>query len=215
MLHEVIVPCVDDLLSLLAGFRVRGGTDLLVSRLFSQGMSIARRRRLNAELATCRTQIVEAFPDEDEMRRDARLTLVILGRDALIGTVALSLRAHLEAAGGRLDSLAMPSIPTHTGVPFVDREALVDLDLGHCPIKAGETVRVVLDGFQGMDEAWRMRFFGAGPHVCLGRPLSLLLMDRVSACLVTIETSVSVAQFRLRKDDVFAFPETFTVEIQP
>ncbi|PNB46130.1 hypothetical protein C1X29_28560, partial [Pseudomonas sp. GW456-12-10-14-LB2] len=90
---------------------------------------------------------------------------------------------------------------------FVDREARADLDLGGCPVRAGETVRVALDGFTGMPDASRLRFFGAGPHLCLGRPLSLALMERISATLATIGTRVEVAEFRLRKDDVFAFPE--------
>ena len=214
-LSEIVLPCVDDVMGALTGLPMKVRGDALISRVFSQTMGVARRKRLNAEIEDWRSQIAEAFPEEDAMRREARLSILVLGRDALIGTVALSLRAHFEQVEGNpLSSAAMPTVPTHTGVPFVDREAQADLDLGGCPIHAGETVRVALDGFQGMPDASRLRFFGAGRHLCLGRPLSLELMERISATLATVRTRVAVADFRLRKDDVFAFPETFRIEIR-
>lgn len=214
MMEEVVLPCVDDLLAVLSGLPIGAGGDSLMSRLFSESMGVAKRRRLNAEVEACRALVGETFPREPQARHDARLTLLILGRDALIGTLGLSLRDHFERLGGLpLSSLALPTVPTHTGVPFVDRQATADLSLRGRAIGAGETVRVGLDGFQGMAEEWRHRFFGGGRHLCLGRPLTLALMERISAMLSTLDMRVEVTRFELRKDDVFAFPGAFRIVI--
>jgi hypothetical protein len=184
--------------------------------MFSETLGIAKRRRLNEEVVACQERIREAFPEDPPARRGARLAISILGHDALVGTLGLSLHAHLLALGeDPLCARPFPAVPTHTGVPHIRREALADAPLGDNGIRAGETVKVMLDSFQGMPDAWRQRFFGAGLHLCLGRPLSLAFLAQLSAFLGTLTTRVAVQDFRLRKDDVFSIPEAFTVEVLP
>ena len=63
-----------------------------------------------------------------------------------------------------------PNLPTRTGVPYIDREVLQDVDLGLASFKAGDVHRVRLDRFEQADnDRDRRQFFGAGQHLCLGR----------------------------------------------
>jgi hypothetical protein len=205
---------VDDFLGALRGVTAELGPGSLLSRIFSASLGIAKRRRLNEEIAFYRDRVAAAFPGDAPLRQDARLALAILGRDSLTGTLALSLRAHFEAVADQpLLSRSLPAIPTHTGVPYVDREALADREVDGSRVLAGETVRLALASLEGQGDATRQRFFGGGAHLCLGRPLSIALMERISGELATMPTRVSLRRFALRKDDVFAFPEAFEIEV--
>lgn len=207
LLDDCVKPTVEAMIATLIAADLSPTTANLVSRVFSQAMGVAQRRAMNAELAGLRRQIALAHPDESVLRQGSRLALVVLGRDALIGTLSRSLHAHLLDLDGRpLRTHPMPEVPTHTGVPYIDREAKAD---------HGDVVRCRLQALEAAAPAERLRFFGAGPHVCLGRVLTLELFHQVSAHLSGLATSVRVDTFHLRKDDVFALPDIFTAWVSP
>ncbi|MEO8243416.1 MAG: hypothetical protein ABI832_14005 [bacterium] len=207
LLDDGVKPLVEAVIAELVDADLRSTTANLVSRVFSQAMGVAQRRAMNAELAGLRRQLALAHPGEAGLRQGSRLALVVLGRDALIGTLSRSLHAHLVALNGQvLASLTMPEIPTHTGVPYIDRELQAD---------PGQVARCQLRSMEGRPADERQRFFGAGPHVCLGRPLSMDLFQQCSAFLATLTTRIAIDSFQLRKDDVFALPAHFTVTVSP
>lgn len=204
LLHEACVPLVEELIGVTIDADLEHADANYVSRVFSQLLGVAQRRAMNAELAGLRRQITLAHPGESPLRQGSRLALVVLGRDAMIGTLSRSLHAHfVDLEGAALNSKPLPEAPTHTGVPAVPRESKVE----------GEELRCRLAAFEGGDASDRMRFFGAGGHVCLGRALSLDLFKLLSAHLLQLKTSVTVETFHLRKDDVFAMPDTFTIKV--
>jgi hypothetical protein len=207
LLAACMTPLVEALIATIVEADLSGTTANLVSRVFSQSMGPAQRRQMNAELAGLRRQIALAHPDETGLRHGSRLALVVLGRDALIGTLARSLHAHLLTLAGRpLRSIVMPAVPTHTGVPYIDRESRTD---------PTQVMRCRLQALEATEPNERLRFFGAGPHVCLGRVLTLDLFQQVSAHLADVESRITVTEFHLRKDDVFALPDVFTVTVSP
>ena len=216
LMEAAVLPLVDEVIALLVGIPTGLPADTLISRVFSQAIGVAQRRRLEAEAAGLAARLAAAFPDEAPLRRGSRLALAVLGRDALIGTVARSLHAHVAGLDGApLSARPMPEVPSHTGVPYIDRMARADTRLGDRPVAAGEGVRCALASLEGGAEADRLRFFGAGPHVCLGRPLALELFAAISAHVAGLSVRVEILDYRLRRDDVFALPEVFKVRIVP
>jgi hypothetical protein len=211
MMAEVVVPLVGDVLSDLSGLSLGQGEGELVSRLFSEILGPARRVRLEAELRLLRARIEATFPDADEDDIGQRMALVILGRDALIGTLARSLEA-LFREGRPFAALDWPEAPPRTGVPFIDRVAVAEGTLGDHELRPGDTLRAALQLHEtGVGDV--LGFFGAGSHLCLGRTPALDLWREIGRHIVTLPGRPEVTAFALRKDDVFAFPETFRLKV--
>jgi hypothetical protein len=214
VMAEIVLPCVDTVIDALAGVTLDLPQDALVSRIFSRMMGVARRRRLEAELASVIAQIRDAYPQDPPLRIGSRVALVVLGRDALIGTLARSLHAHfLRAADQRLTDVPGRLSPSHTGVPYIDRQARCATQVGGQDVAEGEALRCVLKSLEDGPEAERMRFFGIGLHLCIGRAVALDLFAALAEVLALVPTRVTVTEFVLREDDVFAFPETFTIVV--
>jgi len=209
-----VIPAVDELIAALIGVETGLAEDSLVSRVFSQTKGVAKRRRMDAELSQLLDRVKSQFPDDSRDRIGSRIALAILGRDALQGTIARSLRAHFENLDGKpLHSKSMAPVPTHTGVPFIDRQAKVEIELAGDLIAKDDVVRCHLDSFEGDADGDRSSFFGAGSHLCLGKPISLKFFQEISRFFNQLNTCVRETEFQLRKDDVFLIPSTFKVEI--
>lgn len=200
-----------DFLEPFTGLRRRAsGIDPVLS-LFSSNLGVAARRRLDAAI---RAQMAEAearFPDDDPRTLAIRVGQWWMGYDGLLGTFGQSLHRHLSRLdGGRLDRDPMPAIPTDTGVPMIGRIARTDKVVAGCPVSAGQQVECGLDGFNDGTEADRLRFFGAGRHLCLGRPMALdfcrIMADLVNGC----GFGLKVTAYRKADSDVFDMPVVFT-----
>ena len=216
LLGRLVLPCVDALICVLAGTDLEFDRDALTSRIFSQSLGVARRKRLEREVADLVARMTATFPGDTPLRLGSRLSLAILGRDALIGTLALSLHDMLVKSTGRpLSETPLDMIPTHTGVPYIDRQARCPADVGGAAVAPGDVVRCMLQSLEGADESARLRFFGAGAHLCLGRAVTLDLFEQIARHLATVQTRVTVTEFALRDDDVFACPETFNITVSP
>lgn len=211
MMGEVVVPLVGDVLSDLSGVALGPGECDLVSRLFSEILGPARRVRLEGELRLLRARIETTFPDASEEDIGQRMALVILGRDALIGTLARSLEA-LFREGRPFGALDWPDAPPRTGVPFIDRVAVAEGRLGGRDLHPGDSLRAALQLHEtGIGDV--LGFFGAGAHLCLGRTPALDLWREIGRHLGTLPGRPEVTAFVLRKDDVFAYPETFLLKV--
>ena len=170
---------------------------------------------MEGELLGLRQDLEGRFPDEGEDRIGQRLAIAILGRDALMGTLSNSLHHLFEHAEGRpLDKVTYPELPPRTGVPYVDRQALTDVELEDRHFAKGDVFRVHLETYERSDDPQdRRMLFGAGAHVCLGRPLSLALWTALTAFLQSQTTRVRVLNYALRKDDVFRMPSELVIEV--
>jgi len=211
-----VQPCVAAMLSGLAGFELGLGPDTLVSRIFSQALGPARRRRMEDELQGLQARIAAAHPGADATERGARLALAILGHDALTATVGASLAALLPAeAPLPLARLHWQATPPRTGVPYIDRMALQDVRVGERAHDRGETIRARLDRYEGAPAEARNAFFGAGAHLCLGRPLSLELWAELGRQMRAAPTAARLVAAPMRRDDVFHMPERLEVEVTP
>ena len=214
MMAGVITPCVGDVLTILSGVEVDADACTLVSRIFSEVLGPSRRLRLEAELRVLRHAIETAFPTASEAEIGMRLAMVILGRDAMIGTLACSLHEVIQTASGQpFSGMSVPAVPPRTGVPYIDRVATGEGDVGGQQVMPGMRMRAHLHVYEDGGPAAAMGFFGAGAHLCLGRTPALDLWRVVAGELVTLPGTPQVVAFGLRKDDVFAYPDRFIVEV--
>ncbi len=215
-IDAIVAPLVSDTISLLSGIVVAPDEASEVSRIFSQKAGPARRLRIEAELRDLIARIEAGFPLATPEEVGLRLSLVILGRDALMGLLGTSLHAVISSAADRpLSEATFPELPPCTGVPYIDRVAQEPCTVEGTTLRAGDSIRARLDSLEAAsDPARRLGFFGAGAHLCLGRSISLDLWREIGRCFGTIDARARVADYALRKDDVFAFPARFVLEIE-
>lgn len=215
ILEECIDPFINEVLSMISG----APPDLditLISRIFSRNLGVSQRRKMQQQLRSLRENLALTHPDDTEEQLGERMALLILGRDALLGTLARSLHHTLERADGRrLCDIDPHTFPTRTGVPFIDREATEDVTLKGHKYSTGDVVRCQLRSIETGPEIDYLRFFGKGAHLCLGRSISLAVFKEVGTYLASLSVRIVDIDFALRRDDVFLYPETFKAVVEP
>jgi hypothetical protein len=214
LMASVVAPMTEALVSVLVGVPLQSPPDAMISRVFSETIGIAKRRRMNDELATLRLRVVAAFPQEDAATHGARVAMAVLGRDATVGTIGMSLHHWLQGVTGVIGQHAFAPQPTRTGVPVISRQALRDTAVAGCPVAQGTIVSCDMTSLETGLAADRLRFFGAGGHVCLGRRLTLGLFAAMAEALSGVTTRLRGVEMTLRRDDIFAIPDTLWVTVQ-
>jgi cytochrome P450 len=214
LMADVVGPMTESLVSALIGVPLQSPPDAMISRVFSETIGMAKRRRMNEELATLRARVAVAFPDEDDAMHGARVSMAVLGRDATVGTIGMSLHDWLQGVTGVIGQHAFPPQPTRTGVPMISRQALRDTTVQGCPVAQGTIVSCDMTSLETGNVADHLRFFGAGGHVCLGRRLTLGLFAAMADAVAGVTTRLARVDMTLRRDDIFAIPQTLWVSVQ-
>lgn len=220
VMSEVLIPLIDDATGLIVGIDLAARVDTrFASAIFDRMLGPRRHAAIDDEIGALRTAIRDALgAGWTEEAEGVRLALWILGHDPQLGTIGESLRQLLERfSGRRLSDIPWPDMPAETGVPYVGRTAVADVDIGPVRIAAGDHVRVLFQGFGYSGEpAHAGRIFGAGPHACLGRPVALDLWRLVTGQLRGIElVAIFVASEPRVSDFIFVCPEMLSVELSP
>ncbi len=215
VMRQAVEPGVAGLLSLLTGVPIAFDRHPNVSRIFSPGLGPARRRRVEAELRDFIAECQARFPEDDEAMTGLRLSLLILGRDALVGTLGTSLERLVAASqGAAWREVDWPPTPPATGVPYIERVAVEPVTVAARALAPGDSLRAQLSEYEAApDPRTRMSFFGAGAHLCLGRTMALDLWAALGAYLADGRERPRVVAYALRRDDVFAIPERFELEV--
>ncbi len=214
LMGEVIKPTVRGLFAALVGVDLPKSLKLdQVSGVFDKSMSMTRRMALEAEMAALEAHLRAQLADDVDL--GMRLGLLVIGKDALVGTLAESLvQLFRDNAGAPLGSIPYPRMPQQTAVPFVERVAVAPVSVAGLELAPGDRVRLVLQTYALSPASEHHRFFGAGAHACLGRPLSLELWTTIVSHLVRMRTRVSVLNYRLPRDSyVFNVATTFEIEV--
>lgn len=214
LMGAAIVPMTHKLLGALAGVDMSVVADrALLSEIFSQSIGISQRRRMDAEYARLFDAVGDAYPLEDETMRGARVALVILGHDAMLGTVGYSLHDLIGSRSCRFGDLAFEKLPSRTGVPFVDRQAAQSGSTCGRYWSKDQVVRIRLDALEGT-EGDRQRFFGAGWHTCLGRSAFLQIWSEIGRFWRLLPGTIEIVDIISARGGVFAYPEKFIVNVQ-
>jgi cytochrome P450 len=217
LMQAVIEPFVIDLLSVVTGLDDIGADQApTASQIFGRGVGMARRRRMEAEMGRLRRHIADTLgqdPGSDDVGRS--MALLILGRDALTGTLGTSLFALLKDAGPvPLAAIAFPEMMPDTGVPYTERFVVEPVEIAGRTFEVGQKFRVFLGPFTQTGEARdRAKIFGVGAHTCLGRPLSLDIWRGIGRIFAETTTRVEIVDYALRDDEVFAYPIRFLARI--
>ena len=209
VMQELVLPVVDGTIAQIIGVAPESKPDAMISRLFSQSIGVAKRKRMNAEFAGLRTRLSDAFPELDDRAIDDRIALSVLGTDALRGTIGCSLHA-LFAQDGDGEATQMPP---KTGVPYVEREAVAEVTVSGQSYPAQTHFRACLDALEQGSDKDKMRFWGYGAHTCLGRQMSVQVWQAIAASFKGALHRIAVTDYALRRDDVFAIPEMFMIEV--
>lgn len=186
-----------------------------VSQLFDKEMSLSRRRKLNDNVKGMLCAYSEnrsALPTTPEIA----IAMNIVGKDALLGSLALSLWDTLSAhQGKRLNEISFPHRLPSTGVPFTMRVALEDQEVGRLNVKRGDLVRLYMDATAmhvSGEEADLL--FGRGRHLCLGKPITLIIWRALARTLEIIPLRFTLNDIKLRDGDyAFRYPEYARVSI--
>ncbi|AZL59567.1 hypothetical protein EI545_12415 [Tabrizicola piscis] len=215
-LFRMVSEVVDLFMEELTGLPRPEGDPSCMPSIFSSNLGVAARRRLEAMLKQQFVQANDLFPNEPIELHALRVGQFVMGRDALIGTLGLSLHHHLASLGEqKVNARRLPSIPTHTGLPAIGRISSFAQTVAGCPVSAGALIECRLDSLAGRPAADRRHFFGVGPHLCLGRPLSLALWECVADVLAELEIQLTTTEFALAQNDVFDIPLVFTARKSP
>jgi cytochrome P450 len=187
-----------------------------ISQVFDKSISVKRRRLLEDDMRALETHIratLGAGCDEEEVR--LRLGLLVVGKDTTVGTLGECLVQLLrDFPDTPLNRITYPKAPAQTGLPFVERIASGPVTVGGVELKEGDRVRVVLQTFVDAPPAQHHRLFGAGPHACLGRPLTVDLWAAICRHMSGLDTRLKVLDYELPQNEyVFNVAKTFRVEV--
>lgn len=218
VMREVIEPFVLEVISTTIDIDFRSAVKCsFVSTIFDRSIGVRKRRRIAREVSELRAFIASSLgPEANEEDVGIRVALVILGNDALTGTLGESLHRLLVVnSGRRLNEIAYPEQPPQTGVPYVDRIVDTPFVLAGQKFVAGDRARIFLQTFAySAAPKSRRHFFGAGPHVCLGRPLAIEAWQEVSAFLGGVPLFADVISYAEKTDNyVFLCPERLELEV--
>lgn len=219
VMQNCIVPLVQDVIAATTGIDATVIAECsTVSAVFDRSIGIAKRRRIEAEINILRQRISDTEEALTEEEIGMRLALLILGRDALTGMLGESLhRVFVDNAGRRLSDISYPELPPETGLPWVERQVLTPFHLAGCDLVKGDRVRVYLQTLSTSKENKALTgFFGSGPHVCLGRPLSFDVWKEIAAFLSRVPLRVRLDSYSVKTSDyVFTCPQRLDVTVYP
>lgn len=214
LVGDLCLPLYDRLFSTLLGLEdgaFRQPDD--IGLVFDGVMSLNRRRKLDSALRGA-LETLTGFSDRLPLSPELGVALAILGKDALVGTLTLSIWDQL-GGGQRLDEIGWPAHPTATAVPYSDRVAQDDCVIGSLAVARGQRFRLYLDATTaqalGVDSGL---MFGKGRHLCLGRPLTLAAWRIVTRALATLPLKATCETMHMRENDyVFVAPQAAWIEL--
>lgn len=218
VMSELIVPLVSRFNQVVMDVQLPDDLGLdHASIIFDRSLGVTRRQQIETELGLLKSFLEQELgPNADADDIAMRMSLFILGKDALLGTLGESLRVVFEAcAGRRLDACQLPGTPPATGVGFAERVVRETVDIGGKVLEPGERIRVMLQANQySADGPASARFFGAGQHACLGRPVSLDLWNAFVVGLSKIPQQITIHSHSYRTDNyIFTCPEILEVDV--
>ncbi len=214
LVREIIRPACDTLFARLLGLSVPSDEGISASQIFDLYLSLNRRKQIISQ-AGAMLKIYTEAQDQLNVAPGYATSLRMLGYDSIVGSLGGSILHVLESAPGyRLCEIAYPASLPRTGVPYIERFAAVDNQIGDAVIKQGDRIRLYLDsGSRGDSASNGECHFGRGRHSCLGEDLSNWLWRALTAELAQLPLHFSVESAVRRKPDwVFAYYPNIVVD---
>jgi hypothetical protein len=176
--------------------------------LFSPYTPLKQRLEINARLAELIGQHGEAIL--------ADLGAMALGARPLTGSLAGSLHAVVAAhPGERLGAMPWPAQLSFGPVTYVDRICQEGASLAGDNFAAGERLRCEIQSADWTPEQRQATMFGAGAHLCLGRPISELVWIRVVELFAAQDLRATAGPITMKQgSDPFELPAHCPITLQ-
>ena len=213
-MREIIRPACDTLFERLLGVPVPSNEGISASQIFDPHFSLNRRKQIVSKAAAILETYTEA-QDRLNVAPGYATSLRMLGYDSIVASLGASILHVLEGVRGkRLCEITYPAKLPRTGVPYIERFAATDCQLGNAAVKQGDRVRLYLDsGSEGGNARNGKCHFGRGRHSCLGEDLSSWLWQTLTAELARLPLCCTVEGTVRRKPDwVFAYYDNILVD---
>jgi len=210
LVREIIRPACDTLFERLLGVPVPSDEGISASQIFDLYLSLNRRKRIVSQAGAMLETYTEA-QDRLNVAPGYATSLRMLGYDSIVGSLGGSILHVFEGAPGRrLCEIAYPANLPMTGVPYVERFAAADRQVGDAAIKQGDRIRLYLDS---ESKSKGECHFGRGRHSCLGEDLSSWLWRALTAEFAQLPLRFRVESAVRRKPDwVFAYYPNIVVD---
>lgn len=208
LLHDVCKPFVNDCMGILAGTQIENREFDNLSDIFDPAIGFSKRKRLEANTKRLLTQAIESSKTHDKNGAAFQLAVAVMGRDALLGSIAFSLHRHFVLVkDSAINARRFPMVPTDTGVPYIWR-------IGVAPKTEGKTYECHLGQLVGADDDERLKLFGLGAHTCLGKVHSLKIFEALSEHLSRKGRTVRMVSISQMEKHVLKIPETFEIGLE-
>ena len=185
------------------------------SQVFDGAMSLNRRKKVNQHLGELKCAFAERA-DQLPTTPEIAVAMNVLGNDALIGSLVLSFWHMLEQhPGARLSDIEFPANLIATGVPFIERIANRDVEIGGMKVAKDEKVRLVIDATsRQISGSEADLFFGKGRHLCIGKPMMLIVWRSLTKTLNALPLRFATEEMKLRSGDyAFNYPERARISL--
>jgi hypothetical protein len=179
--------------------------------LFYPNFSIRRRKILNDRLA----KELSKIPVNEREDILQKISVLTLGVRPLMHSLALSIhKIATQNDQKTLSTINYPESYADSSLRFIDRIASRDMEINGTVRTCGERLRCI-----SFDEAYSEKdnakfIFGAGGHVCLGRPISDYVWKGITSILKATEKIIAPSNLKLAAQEPFLMAEVCKIEIR-
>jgi hypothetical protein len=185
--------------------------DLIPLSLSLQGLFLPK-APLRVRKAT--NDRMQAIIDKDGKEALDQIILAVVGLRALSGGLVLSLhRIVTENYGKRLCDIVFPETFSESVLRFADRMHAEPVVVSGCPYAAQTVFRCVTFDADYKPEENAKNLFGAGAHLCLGRPVSQYVWDRMVARLSLSQKRIKAGEIVVNDYEFYIAPAVCVVSV--
>ena len=212
--RQVTHPLIAAIISEMIGLEVTPDIqDLMLGDILTANKSPVRLHQLNADYGKALDFLSQSSQDTVEIA--CKLNCLTFGFDSL--TMALMenmIAACRDRAAGQPAEL--PQYPVETGVSVTFRRALRDCRFGSHQFAAGDLVRLQLQplGYSGQREL-KEAIFGAGPHSCVGRQISLRVWSHLAQAFNALGLRAEIETYDLIPSHFIARYHSVKIKVLP
>lgn len=179
--------------------------------LFYPNLSIRRRKDLNDRLAAELNNISSAVREETLHK----ISVLVLGARPLMHSIAISIfKVATKNAGQRLSSVKFSRSYTDSSLRYIDRIATEDAIIDSCSRTSGSRIRCVSfdESYSEYDNS--KYIFGSGRHLCLGRPISNYIWEKLVALLTALDKTITPVNLTLAQKEPFLMANISLIELK-
>jgi cytochrome P450 len=188
-----------------------------ISLLFDMQLGMRKRQRVYDEIREFQHYVAEKVglaPDSADVLN--ALTTMVFGREPLTGTFGKTVYDLIAThPGHRMDQLPYADMPSSTAVPFAERVAVNRFTFHGLTIEPGTNFKLYLQSMEASgEERYLPRLFGAGAHVCPGRPLATDAWKKVVEVLKTSTLRARIVRYEINDANyLFNLPRIMELEM--